>query len=659
MSSAKHIETTSDVTRFRGVWVGALVAAISCVVIALTMGRGGASQGGPGPLSRTHSEAGLGCNDCHEDNKSAPAKCDTCHQGYQSLRAPHASLVASGVLLCQSCHQGHAGDEGVQRAADGTVTRYAGRSVAIPAPSARVAGLTAFVPIIPAGQCSQCHKIDSPQDPIAACLMASEKSLGQWRATLCFDEHVSVGGIRDANWEMARHAVATTARPSRRARGTRTGPLSWLGMGGLAGLGMLGLLRFRSSGARGRKHDEPVLRAPAILRLPIINSGTCLGCHACVDACPFDVLEIRHYVAVVARPAACCGLTLCEQRCPNGSLTMGDGTEIKDAVSLRDSLQAEHAPGIYLAGDVTGLPLIRNAINQGAHAMRSLQSELGGRNEECEFDVVVVGAGPAGISAALEAKALGLRYVVLEQGTVAGSIQSFPRAKLVFDQPLELPLIGNLWLEESTKEELLARWLRIVRSEKIDVREGVRVSDIDAKSDGSFEVCSLSEDGDASVFRTQRVLLAIGKRGSSRKLPIEIPDEASHRVFYSLADARAFAGQRVLVVGLGDVAMEAAIALSRQPGTEVTISHRGPDFSRGKARNIEEVQRRIQAGAVDLRMQSTIASISQGSVTLTSPKGETRVPCDGVFVLIGTSPPKDFLTRVGVLPNTADKENET
>ncbi len=639
--------------------MGALVGTIACVGIAVAMGRGGASQGGPGPLSSAHSGAGLGCNSCHQDNKSAPAKCATCHQGYQSLRTPHASLVASGALLCQSCHEGHAGDEGVQLAADGTATRYAGRSLALPAPSSHAAGFGAFVPIIPAGRCSRCHTIDSPQDPIAACLMESEKSLGEKRATLCFDEHVRVGGFRDAKWELARHAVATTARPSRHTGGTRTGPLAWLGMGGLAGLGMLGLLRFRSNGSRGRKGNDPVLRAPAILRLPIINTGTCLGCHACVDACPFDVLEIRHYVAVVARPAACCGLTLCEQRCPNGSLTMGDGTAIVDAVSLRDSLQAEHAPGIYLAGDVTGLPLIRNAINQGAHAMRSLQSELGGRNDECEFDVVVVGAGPAGISAALEAKALGLRYFVLEQGTVAGSIQSFPRAKLVFDQPLELPLIGNLWLEESTKEELLARWLRIVRSEKIAVREGTRVSDIDAKSDGSFEVCSVSEDGDASVLRTQRVLLAIGKRGSSRKLPIEIPDEASHQVFYSLADARAFAGQRVLVVGLGDVAMEAAIALSRQPGTEVTISHRGPDFSRGKARNIEEVQRRIQAGAVDLRMQSTVASISQDSVTLSSPDGEAHVPCDGVFVLIGTRPPKDFLTRVGVLPNTADKENET
>src|SRR5262249_3482850 len=155
-------------------------------------------------------------------------------------------------------------------------------------------------------------------------------------------------------------------------------------------------------------------------------------------------------------PEACCGLTLCEQRCPNGSLVITDGAAIGDRPRLTDALESEDARGLYLAGDVTGLPLIKNAIRQGAHAAERIAESLAeAPRDEAALDLVIVGAGPAGISAALRAKELGLRFEVIEQGSVAQSIQSFPRGKLVFDQPLELPLTGKLWLKESTKEELL------------------------------------------------------------------------------------------------------------------------------------------------------------------------------------------------------------
>jgi thioredoxin reductase len=273
------------------------------------------------------------------------------------------------------------------------------------------------------------------------------------------------------------------------------------------------------------------------------------------------------------------------------------------------------------------------------------------------LDLVIIGAGPAGISAALAAKAAGLRYLAVDQGTVASSIRGFPRGKLVFDQPLELPVVGALWLQESTKEELLAQWLRIVRTERLAIRERLRVTRVHRDpGGGAFTVDAVAADpdaGDAAIaLRARRVLVATGTRGSPRRLPIAIPDDAADHVHTSLADARSFAGQRVVVVGLGDVAMEAAIALSRPPDTHVTVCGRGDGIRRGSARNIDELTRRVDAGAIELRLATTGTRVERGRVTLASAAtaSESVVACDRVLVLIGTIAPTEFLTRIGVLP---------
>ncbi|HEU5057728.1 MAG TPA: NAD(P)-binding domain-containing protein, partial [Kofleriaceae bacterium] len=384
---------------------------------------------------------------------------------------------------------------------------------------------------------------------------------------------------------------------------------------------------------RRRRRPPPAapVRPPEVVRLPTINASTCIGCRACVDACPYDVLEIRRYVAVVARPADCCGLTLCEQKCPNGSLVMGDGVPVTGQVAVTDALESREVPGLYFAGDVTGAPLIRNAINQGGHAASAIADSLPARRDDSLLDLVIVGAGPAGLSAALAAKARGLRTLVLEQGSVADSIRSFPRGKLVFDQPLDLPLLGPLWLAESSKEELLGRWLRIVRQEQLPIREGARVASIDRDGEDAFAVTT----AEGKVHRARRVLVATGRRGSPRRLAVPVPAAWADHVHYSLADAESFAGRRVLVVGLGDVAMETAIALSRQAGTEVTVSYRGGEFRRGKARNIAEMRRRAAAGTLRICFQTEVARLEPGRAVLTSPAGEVEIPCDSVFVLIG------------------------
>jgi len=382
--------------------------------------------------------------------------------------------------------------------------------------------------------------------------------------------------------------------------------------------------------------------------LPLIDTSTCLGCHACVDACPFDVIEVEKFVAVVARPDDCCGVVLCQQACPNGSLQIADaGTT---APSLVDAhLESVDVKGLFLAGDLTGLPLIKNALRQGAAAVDRIAelTQAQRRKHDAMLDLVIIGAGPAGLAASLRAKERGLRYATLEQATVAASIQAFPRHKLVYDQPLHMPCEGELWLRECTKEELLAQWIRVVRKHSLAIREHHRVTAIEREDEGF--VVHAEEAANKSVLRARHVVVAIGRRGTPRTLTLDVSDsKAASMVFYHLADARSLSGQRVLVVGLGDAAMEACIALASQPGTHVTVCHRGAGFTRGKARNFNEVQSLVARGKVTLRFSTEIVSVHPKEVTLRTQGRVTAVPTDAVFVLIGGRPSWDLLERAGV-----------
>jgi thioredoxin reductase/NAD-dependent dihydropyrimidine dehydrogenase PreA subunit len=683
--AAVRAEPTSDVTRFRGVLAAAVAGAAASLAAAIAVPGPGGNGGAPGPLSRPHAAAGLTCTACHTGaapgDRSAPpasASCTACHGAHPSRRRGHASAVAAGAMTCATCHPIHESDQGASFAPDAPAVRFApGVEAEISAVAFRPAR-RATVAIPTAGSCKHCHALASPTDPIARCLLGGEEGLGDARPIVCFDEHAPAlppdasarlpardTGVCAGNhtqdravvWEAAREAAA--AMPIVRAPTLRNAPSIWMGAGLFAAALAFASVRGRAALRRRRAlavaaSATAVPEAAPRVRLPQIDTGTCLGCYACVDACPYDVLEVERYVAVVVRPDACCGLTLCEQRCPNGSLRITDGEPIGDRPRLGADLDSLDVPGLYLAGDVTGLPLIKNAILQGSRAAERIAAGLDpGREREKDgavLDLVIVGAGPAGISAALRAGELGLSFEVLEQGSAAQSIRSFPRGKLVFDQPLELPVTGKLWLRESTKEELLSHWLRIVRQNRLPIREDTRMTAVarDAAT-GLFRVTSEPREGGAprtSVAR--RVLLAVGQRGSPRRLPCALAPEVEARVHYHLSDARSFEGKRVLVVGLGDVAMEAAIALSRQPGTAVTVVHRGEGFARGKSRNIDEVKRLAEAGRIGLRLATEVASVTLDRVTLRGPKGETSLGYDAVLVMIGSIPPREALRAAGV-----------
>jgi len=256
------------------------------------------------------------------------------------------------------------------------------------------------------------------------------------------------------------------------------------------------------------------------------------------------------------------------------------------------------------------------------------------------FDVIVVGAGPAGLSAGLEAIHQGLRYLVLEQGTLADTISKYPRKKLLFAEPLRVPVYGELWVSDASKEELLQVWQTVIAKTGLRITTNTRVEGLE-QAGGVFQLkCG------ARVFRGRRVVLAMGRRGTPRRLGV--PGEELDKVLYDIVEMEAFEGQRMLVVGGGDSAVESALGLANQPGTTVTLSYRGAEFGRVKERNREKIDAAVSAGKVELLLESQVKEIRREVVVLEH-RGTLRLlPNDGVVVRIGGEAPYPFLQRMGV-----------
>jgi thioredoxin reductase len=672
----------SDVTRFRGIaWAVSSGAVVTLGILVASWGT--SAFRAHGPLGRPHRLANLTCASCHQKTDASQA-CSSCHGKHRSTRKGHRTMAEKGKLQCATCHEIHRHEAGITFLPSGEIIHFSGgteqRISRNSTPPIHYQPTTPqTVSLVRLEVCSSCHQLSSARDPISRCL-PGRKSQSREKISMCLAEHRTVtqarkgakivGNIapdRDAAWHSTQQAlVAGVIVPQ--AKQSKRVPAFSLAMGMLVGLVVMAGVplvarRKRKKTPKDTKHGSgstevketfsDQLKPPTEKRLPVININTCLGCYACVDVCPYDVLEIENYVAKVVRADDCCGLTLCEQNCPNGSLVIQTEAVVMDNPEVDDSLQSLDVPGLYLAGDVTGLPLIRNAINQGAFALKSMvaraQSAKNSSDKSSVYDVVIVGAGPAGLSAALQAKQRNWRYIVVEQASIAESIRSFPRGKLVFDQPLQLPMVGDLWLKESTKEELLQKWLRVVRSESLVVKEGCRVTKVERSSDQDpWLVRATSLEGEEQCWKAKSVLLAIGRRGTPRKLPVDIPESAQHHVFYSMADARSFEGQKVVIVGLGDVAMESALALSKQPSTQVVMIVRAGEFRRGKARNIQEIQRLIQKGRINIEWDSSVGQVNDRSLVIQSKQTKKTIHYDSLFVLIGSIPPWAFLESLGI-----------
>lgn len=381
------------------------------------------------------------------------------------------------------------------------------------------------------------------------------------------------------------------------------------------------------------------LGEPASLH-PVVDLGRCIGSGSCANACPEEALGIVNGKAVLTNAAACIGHGACLAACPMDAIKLVFGTEKRgiDIPHISPNFET-NVPGIFIAGELGGMGLIRKAAEQGRQAIESICKKKGGA--KADFDVVIVGCGPAGISAGLSAIQHKLRYKILEQeDSLGGAVYHYPRQKIAMTAPVELALIGKTKFGEVQKETLLEFWLDVVKKTGLKIEFRERMESIE-KVDGVFRVQS-----SRASYTTTNVLLSMGRRGTPRKL--DVPGEELPKVLYRLAEPAQFQGQSVLVVGGGDSALEAAITLSEQSNTDVILSYRSAAFSRVKQKNRMLLEQQQKAGRLRVMLNSSVQRILQDAVEIDEEGNVQRYQNDIVIVCAGGLLPTPLLQKIGI-----------
>ncbi len=373
---------------------------------------------------------------------------------------------------------------------------------------------------------------------------------------------------------------------------------------------------------------------------PHIDPTVCIGCGGCVTACPEgDVLAVISGKATIVHGSKCVGHGLCAEACPVGGITllMAPPGRSANLPILTEHLETT-VNHVYIAGELGGLGLIRNAVSQGKNIVECIAASP--ERATNGYDVVVVGAGPAGLAAALAAKEKDLKYIVLEQGDVGGTILQYPRRKVVLTSPVELPVWGKVKFTEVSKEELLDLWEQVIAKTKLHLRTGEKVTDV-RKTPGGLKVTT-----PFNTYETLNVILALGRRGTPRKL--DVPGEQLSKVTYRLIDAETYQDCDLLVVGGGDSAIEAAVGLALHGTNRVTLSYRKDSFSRIKERNREHLDEQVRRKRISLELSSNVKEILPQEVVLETPQGTRRVKNNYVFIFAGGEMPFDFLKQIGI-----------
>jgi thioredoxin reductase (NADPH) len=380
---------------------------------------------------------------------------------------------------------------------------------------------------------------------------------------------------------------------------------------------------------------------------PHIDNAYCIGCATCTTVCPEgDVLAMLGGKAVIVNGYKCIGHSLCADACPVGAITMVMASPSMggDMPTLTGEFETT-VPNLFIVGELGGLALIKNAVNQGRDCVDTILNRFTARGTARTvpdvYDVLIIGAGPAGIAASLRAIQHKLKYLTLERDEIGGTVAKYPRQKLVMTSPVEFPMYGKFKKTELSKENLLAFWDKVLHRADFKVRTGQKVEDIKRSDDGIFTVSTQD-----SKFQSHAVILALGRTGTPRKLGVKGEDLS--KVMYRLIEADHYVNKKIMVVGGGDSAVEAAMGLAHQVGNKVTLSYRQPQFSRIKERNSQRIADCMKSGKVEVLFNSTPTEFKEQSVVI-EVAGETReIPNDFVWIFAGGTPPNDFLKKIGV-----------
>ena len=375
---------------------------------------------------------------------------------------------------------------------------------------------------------------------------------------------------------------------------------------------------------------------------PVIDPNRCIRSGACITACPeHDILGIKNGRATVINASRCIGHGACFQACPVEAISLWIGTEKRgvDLPHVRPTFET-NVPGIFIAGELGGMGLIRNAVTQGKEAVENIVKVLK-KDSTSEYDLIIVGAGPAGISATLAAKKSGLKVLTLEQDTLGGTVFTFPRSKIVMTHPMDLPLHGKVKMKETNKTELLNLWSEVISKNGITITENSKVNSIILENN----IFTVEIDKNRK-YSTQTVLLAIGRRGTPRKL--NVPGENTEKVAYKLIEPEDIINNKVMIVGGGDSAVEAALQLA--DNNEVTISYRGEFFGRLKTKNKEKIDKAISNHTIKVIFNSNVISIEPTEILIKENDNEEiiRITNDLIYILAGGELPTQFLQKIGI-----------
>ena len=375
---------------------------------------------------------------------------------------------------------------------------------------------------------------------------------------------------------------------------------------------------------------------------PVVDPYRCIKSGACIEACPEkDILGIRNGRATIINASHCIGHGACFRACPVEAISLYIGTEKRGVDLPHVSPNFEtNVPGIFIAGELGGMGLIRNAVKQGNEAVENIIKTLR-KDTEANFDLIIVGAGPAGISAALTAKKLNLKVLILEQDTLGGTVFTFPRAKIVMTAPMDLPLHGKVKFNETSKSQLLELWNSVLTKNEIIIQENSKVEAVTNHS-GIFTVETIHGEN----FTTKSILLAIGRRGTPRKL--SVPGENSEKVAYRLLEPELISNKNIVVVGGGDSAIESALLLADR--NKVTISYRNNSFGRIKPKNAVKINAAIKDGMIAVKFESNLISIERDTILYTenNSKEVLKMVNDLVYIFAGGELPTEFLRKIGI-----------